>query len=465
VKRLLPVLAALAVGFSSLTSGVVAATTIKAGATCSKFGSTFTAQASIFECVKFGKKLVWKRMGSSASKVATSSPSGQAVPVVRVSISDVRQLSVTALNSKNPQPTLDQNSTVAIESDNQVVFKNLSVVSRSGLFTVFGPDPLTIHGADSTVGWGMFDHSSQNGVFKSLSALPPWGTSFNFTTSDPRGRFEVLTSNFLVPGAGYPYSTRSWRLAYKKDGDVWHYLSIGGVEHPTDGRTYSDLVSMSSSGHYQIRLEFEAGTVFWGISLPDNSSHISALPIPPTPRVVIVGDSFTHPTLGEKGPYTDWDGYPMILSWLTGWNVISEGVNGQGLVNPSAGETFGDRVVRDVLPQHPQIVIIVASTNDYCPNCTFSSGQISAALDEDIKKLKAADPNTLIIVSTSFIGNPSWTQTLKAVTESNGIPLLDFLSQPLIDMSQANNPYVNGHPTREGGLHIATGILQALASL
>ena len=248
IKKLLPALLAGRLTFGPLAS--ISAAPPKAGSICAKLGQTQTASKVKFTCIKSGKKLVWDKgiliskptPSASHSSIPTPTPTPTSTPaptptstsipkIEQLSTSDFRLLAQNALSAVGSQPNVDSSSMVKIQPDTKTLFTYFLDASKSDRFSFFGPDPLKLSGINSSVGLGIFDPQSRSGVFKSISALPPWGIGFKFSTLDSMARFQVLTRNNYVPGAGEPYINRSWRLAFRSEGGTWHYQSIEGISH------------------------------------------------------------------------------------------------------------------------------------------------------------------------------------------------------------------------------------------
>lgn len=110
-------------------------------------------------------------------------------------------------------------------------------------------------------------------------------------------------------------------------------------------------------------------------------------PAPPVrgPRVICVGDSFTG---GICWPYWIADALGWDDIWITG-------AGGTGYAANSGGTqlNFADRVVSDVIPYAPDIVICVGSVNDW--------GQPVATVKANaklfVRRIKAALPNCIVI--------------------------------------------------------------------
>jgi hypothetical protein len=78
MKKLLPIVIATAVLGTLLT--LPASASVKAGATCSKAGTTNTSGGKKFTCVKSDKKLVWNKGVAVAKPIVVASPTASASP-------------------------------------------------------------------------------------------------------------------------------------------------------------------------------------------------------------------------------------------------------------------------------------------------------------------------------------------------------------------------------------------------
>jgi hypothetical protein len=356
-------------------------------------------------------------------------------------------------------PILSPTEGVSVSANGLMNSSAFIPATTKGSYSFIGPTPLAETSIDRVGAVSLITRDNRL-AYQSQSALPPWGAAFTFTTSDSLGRFTVVTS------AIGNNSQSSWRLAYKKGSGEWQYQSVTGTLHPTDNAKYFDLVTLGAPGTYSIKLEFEWHTTFYGISPSDSQSTVVALETKTPLRVMVIGDSWTYPVITDSGSFTQWDGYPLALTYLSGWNVMAAGVPGQGYLKAAAGETYKDRVMRDVLPENPDVVIFTGSPNDHCQNCSFTDQQIAQAAGEDIQLLQKLDPHALIILCSPFSGSQSQSNEMNTVAASLGVPFIDFISTPLLTpANNGQNQLVNGHPTRAGGAYIANEILKAISAL
>ena len=436
------------------------AATAKAGGACTNAGSTSVVAGVKFTCNKSGSKLQWDKgvkVGSN-SAVTTAKKS----TISKISLPEFVNLAQAAItNSENGIPEISAPNSIQISRSSKNNLANFLTASTANKFSFFGPTPLA-EKAGNRAGALALITSDNRKVYKSQEATPPWAAGFKLTTTDSQGRFTVVTS-----GSGNPSQQYSWRLAYKTGSGSWKYQSVAGVSHPSNNQKNFDEVALGAAGNYSIRLEFLAMTTFYGVGLKDSPTSLTPLLPSQALRVAILGDSWVTPSFNEAGPIHDWDGYPGVLSWLTGWNVISAGVPGQGYLQPTGPETYKDRVVRDLVPQNPDVVIFTGSSNDHL----FPDQQIADEMGKDILALQKAAPNILIIVCSPYETGPDQkapgqSKAMQAVAMTLGVPYIDFITLPLFDQSNNGQKQLSsGHPTRLGSSHIAVTLLKSLAAL
>ena len=430
--------------------------TPRTGKTCMQAGITAVANAKTFKCIKSGKKLVWSK-GTETVPKSTQPTAKNKVTLEKF----VKQAFELKSNADNQIPLLDTSETVGIKKVGSNLLSNFVAANSKKSFTYLGPTPLAETDSDR-VGALSLVTKDQRAVYGSGAALPPWAATFLFTTTDPKGRFIVVTSGQSNQGA----RDYSWRLAFKSSTSSWKYQSISGITHEVDGKKNFDEVALGAPGSYSLRLEFESSTTFYGIGIGDEVISISSVNNKSTPRVLILGDSWVYPVIDGPSPVHVWDAFPGALSWLSGWNVISSGVRGQGYLQPAAGETYKNRVVRDLVPQNPDVVIFTGSPNDRCEFCTFTDQQIANAMGIAIKLLQQANPDILIIVCSPFQGSPTHAKAMQDVALAAGVSFIDFVNLPLFN--NANNgqrQLSSGHPTKLGSSYIAAQLLKEIAAL
>ena len=418
---------------------------------------------------------------SQATTTSTATPMPSAAPIPSASPTPIPSSVSTAQPSASPTPVitpaaLTMSSFVA--SANQVLASNthqipavaatpLSVesvakdsapqfiaASEKSSFSYLGPQPLSwSNGAVS-----MFSQNRSSTVYPSNEGnTPPWAASFSVTTADPSGALIVETSGFPSDVQNY-----DWRLAYRKSGGSWQYSTIAGYSHTADTTKYFDQVQLGSAGSYDIHLEFDGHTVFYGLGV-DSTTKITASTAQ-TPNVLILGDSWVYPVINDQGPSAGWDAFPGALSYLTGWNVISDGVRGQGYLRASGGGTYKDRIALDFPAIKPDVVIFTGSPNDLGAN--YLANQIASELSNDIQLFRQKLPNALLIVASPFQSPSDINDAMKAAAKDLGVPYLDFIQQPMLtSANNGSNQLVNGHPTRAGGPFLAQELLKQIAAI
>ena len=444
---------ALAIAFSFAPAF---AATPKSGSRCANFGESIIASGKKFTCLMVGSKQVWNK--GTKVKVETKST----ISNTKLSLAEfVASANSAKNNSLNQIPNFDSSATVRITPVQSNLLAHFVTANSEKKFSFIGPTPLpeTDPGRAGAVSLITKD---QRAVYQSQSALPPWAATFKFTTTDPQGRFVVVTSGQSNQGD----RNYSWRLVFKSNANSWKYQSIAGTTHAIDGKKNFDEVSLGAPGTYSLHLEFDNSTTFYGIGTNDEATSITTESNFSTPRVVVLGDSWVYPVFNETNPVHVWDAFPGALSWLTGWNVISSGVRGQGYLQVAAGETYKNRVVRDLVPQNPDVVIFTGSPNDHCEFCTYTDQQIASEMGNAIKSLRQANPSILIIACSPFEGSPTQAQAMQAVAVAAGIPFINFIALPLFDSNNNGKGQLGrGHPSRLGSAYIANQLLKSLSEL
>jgi lysophospholipase L1-like esterase len=155
----------------------------------------------------------------------------------------------------------------------------------------------------------------------------------------------------LCNGAGMRY--RLW-----VDGKA---RSLTPTEAPTaDNQQHLLMFDFGSVAERHVRIE--AHFFYFGGVRREPTGTLWAPPVLAGPRIVVLGDSYTQGTggLGIDNPAT-WLAY-----YLGCLDTFASGVGGTGYENPGSGGTvkFQDRVVNDVVDQHPDIVYVCGGIND-----------------------------------------------------------------------------------------------------
>jgi len=420
------------------------------GTHCMVLGKTTTIIRVKFTCLKIGQVNVWATPDYLAKET-------------------FRSLAKSALdNPENYLPIPESNSRVLVTKADPTEIEAFLPADSRNQFTTFGPTPLIDtkinreHSLSLLTGDGRM-------VYHTPAALPPWSVGFKIRTTDQFGRFIIKSSSY-----GNAANSYAWRLAYRPSNGKWRYQNTSGRSGKAGNISNFDQVTLGSPGEFSIRLEFESLTTFYGLGL-FQGTQIFPLLEKDAKRVLVIGDSFVLPVITDSEQFHVWDAFPGALAWLTGWNVISSGIGGQGYINAPSylAETYRDRIVVDILPQKPDVVIFTGSPNDVCKTCFGSSelnkAQISKLASEmayDVALLKKIAPNILVIICSPFQATPEQNLAMLNQAKNINVPYIDFFTYPLLDkVNNAQNKLVNGHPTRLGSTYIAEQILIRLTSL
>jgi lysophospholipase L1-like esterase len=183
----------------------------------------------------------------------------------------------------------------------------------------------------------------------------------------------------------------SYRL--KVDGE---YVSLSPTSVGSTGSTYFLPITFATAKPRLI--SFEAANLPWGgvVTGPNDSIW---KPSTRSPRVIVVGDSFTEGSGADGGAATNWvRAFADVIGWGDCW---TSGVGGTGYLNPGpAGRVkFRDRLTNDVTSQNPDIVIWAGGINDYGSGTT---AQIQAEVAACYAAVAAANPGALQIALSPF---------------------------------------------------------------
>lgn len=118
---------------------------------------------------------------------------------------------------------------------------------------------------------------------------------------------------------------------------------------------------------------------------------------PGGPVVAFYGDSYTLGT-GASDPSKRWS---TIVSADRGWNEVNPSVNGLGFVNNRDMLPAGGDLVDAVIASDPDILFVTMGLNDNF-SMPARADEVHAAIIADFTKLRAALPQTRIIVVEPF---------------------------------------------------------------
>lgn len=326
-------------------------------------------------------------------------------------------------------------------------------------FTYYGTIPA--YGGTSYPGSSYFTSNGAAGVIgvypSGSSTTSPWAVEFDFDTTD--GLFEV---SLLGKGSG-------GGVRVLVNGQ---YATMGNtfVSATADGAPYLGKVTLASAGVYRIRLEGEGQFYFGGIrTLPING--ISAAPRR-TQRWIVIGDSYTEPTVNDSGTKMQWDGYVQQLSYLLGVDAWSCGAGGTGYLKTFSGRVnFKDRLT-DVINNNPDVVVFAGGINDYG---TFTASAIGDQALSCFQQVKAALPKAQIIVLSPWWPRGPQTYASNLLATADAIKSAALQVGALwIDLLRASPPVqgANGGPapspttlsanTTVGATQITTPVLYPL---
>jgi lysophospholipase L1-like esterase len=209
------------------------------------------------------------------------------------------------------------------------------------------------------------DYQGLNGnMMYSVTAPSPWAVEFWLDTIDATGRFEIA-----MKGAG-----NGFRVGIRQPRDAaWGYASTGATFRPTgNGETFHGVVAIGAPGTYQVRIEMEQWSALYGVGGPAGT-HITALPRAPR-TYIVVGDSFTEPTVVDSIAHVANDGWVSMLEHITGYNFISAGLGGTGYLGTNNGTRpkYRDRLM-EAMAYGADGIIFTGGVNDIG---TFNGAQI-----------------------------------------------------------------------------------------
>lgn len=186
----------------------------------------------------------------------------------------------------------------------------------------------------------------------------PVSIEFTLDTSDATGRFEI---EYIANGVGY-------RLLVKSPNGAWQATTMTAIKTvPANGSMYRDLFTLGAPGVYQLRLEFGGSIQFNGIrTLPTDGVRAARHK---KLRYIVVGDSFTEPTIVGPGPIFNQNGWVQQLAHLTGYDMWSAGAGGTGYMGVPENNLFNrvkfsERLRRDILSNKADGVIFAGGIND-----------------------------------------------------------------------------------------------------
>lgn len=295
-----------------------------------------------------------------------------------------------------------------------------SAISGSILHSVLKPSKMTVLGGPISRGAAYPNYlGADMGKYPQITSTSPTAVEFNLDTVDSTGRFEIYMKG----------NSQQYRILIMQPSGAWASCTrFAQRTMPGDGNMYHDLVELGSAGVYQIRIEF-AGGVFVGIKTTA-SDTVSALKSK-RKRYIVVGDSFTEPTITDSGTklYTS-GGWVQQLAYLTGYDIWSAGSGGTGFVQTNgARPKCRDRLVNDVLAFNPDGVIFANGINDGSSDiATFTSEVAGCFLDCAGRELIVLSPFYPKGIEGFPVNFLQYRDVLKSQASAFGGKFLDLLS-------------------------------------
>lgn len=244
-----------------------------------------------------------------------------------------------------------------------------TAINGSVLHSILQPSKFTILGGPQPRGINYPNYLGASlGTYPQITSAAPCSVEFYLDTADAQGRFEISSKG---GGGGY-------RVLIKQPDGAWGAVSQWATRTlPADGNAYLDLVTLGSPGLYTVRIEFDNGFVFNGVRViaADTISAVMAR----KKRYIVVGDSFTEPTISDAGGKFNHYGWVPALAYLTGYDIWCAGSGGTGYVKTNgARPKFFDRLLADVLSFECDGIIWAGGINDIASPIDVFASEVNA---------------------------------------------------------------------------------------
>lgn len=194
--------------------------------------------------------------------------------------------------------------------------------------------------------------------------------------------------------------------------------ATNAVTLPNDGAGYYEKITFSSRKQRIIRFEGGPNLYFGGFNVgPQDTVYPS--PVPPGPRAIFLGDSFTEPT-GSNYSFTGW---ATLTSEMLGWDDWLAGSGGTGYTtNGGIGGRykFADRLT-DVTSYNPRIVVVAGGINDITNFIANGAPAFTTQVDAVLGGVRSALPNLdeLVVVGPFYYtGSQSTEDQIDAVLQT-----------------------------------------------
>ncbi len=368
------------------------------------------------------------------------------------------------------------------------------------------PSAATIAWQPGTLTYGM--PLSSAGLHATASAIPVIDTDADTVTTSMQ-----LDTSQLLPGAPIPYPATSSVFRYEGSSiaaspypqDGGGFMPVSGapgmfrVAFTCDCQQFEYVVQSRMSnyrlwvdGHFvtpdstvpvdryprvnfvlvqfpdkrvrQIKVSLQGGPPFFGI-VTANGDTVSAPQTPLGKRVMILGDSWTGPTILQAAIPPNQDGlggsgYPEYLGEYFNWDYWDEGVGGTGFVNPGPAhnQSFPERIAPEVCPFSPSAFFVLGGVNDGGAASATEQAAVAATL-QDVQTCLPGAP--IYFYGPQFVYSGIDTAFANAVSGFSGVHYTDVGSQQWFygSPTSANTGneylYFNGHPTPLGHNYLA----------
>ncbi len=270
--------------------------------------------------------------------------------------------------------------------------------------TYFGGKPATSASINNFMGIGL------DPAYPLVGTPPPWAAEIY---SDTMNIEPVFSANNSV--------ATCYRLIV--DGQLTTAGTNGAVAGHATTSLYRDLYTFSTSKLRHFRLEMEGGSRFAGFNV-DSTATVTRTP--DEDLTIIVGDSFTEPTIRDTGiaTFSKWDGWAGVFGRAIGArNLMMSGSGGTGYLNPGTGGRvkLRDRFATDVVAYNPKRVFFSMGINDANREAGSPSYTAQMCYDECTTLFalaKSSLPYTDFNVMSPWTAKDGATSSIYAFTEA-----------------------------------------------
>ena len=243
-------------------------------------------------------------------------------------------------------------------------------------------------------------------------------------------------------------------------GTAGHYrVWVDGVPQsvlpaPSGGAYYHATITFPSRAMRNVRFEVDTSRF---ISMSVGKGDVVATARHSATRAIVLGDSYTE----GSGATAKFTAFPSRLCRLEGWgDCWASGSGGTGYlaVGTIVGRVaYGDRLASDVLPWHPDVVVVTGGRND---NGKGTPAQVQAAATDLFAHIRAGLPGARLVVTSPFPAStaeatsPSLTaigDAIRAAAEVAGAQYVDVMGPSSYIIGSTGLVGPDGvHPTQAG---------------